>query len=1167
MPAPAEKGQRDDELNVRPQDDEARDESGKDDSGKSQKTEKKNHEQPRVDQAKIDQVRAQMYETFGLPDPEAQTLAADKKRFQLINTDPFKTLSEGRVESLKTEDGKYFVSGVTSLDKEHLQNIFEEQGIKLQIEFPKDWNKRSSPEKRSWLRKQGIEVIPAIAGESGEDDTSDWLEKLPDSSEVSSDLANYIREIEKIGKGERAPQDKYSALQNIDENLTSALVKGGITADEASINQVQEAISEGLSATGRQTLRDSRMYDDSERRHLANNEGKSAKEAAENVLNLAKDNRTSGADWDSAVAAFKGKVEEVKNLAEAQTPADYMKANDIVNGLELAKAGNKDIFQKLPAEIINEFDLAKNKLADLDNKFQRIYNQLSEKEKHDLVGDINIEATIHLKSISAGYSQGLSSAKNRLLTLIGEDDTGIREWRVVKSVNSLDEAVRVNQLTDVPVIWQEAPEKLASVFSQMESMDFSVEELSVVTNKAINLVQGITPDTPEGRNLRDNLVKELEAFRAFHAMRITMERNDMDPERMLEVFQQYFDDETWEHFEERFSRDSKNREFVRGEGDNVEKVNLFDSAFSDYSERLRQERIKMNMVQELSRRAIANPFSESEIRAVAESMNHQVTDEFKSNLERLRQYFAMKTEEYIADPKNELGGKSIDEIWGRKKTINGQNGIKITHKLVQEWHQKQTMQGAFGYVEKDDIEFLAKGGLDLLDESDRVRQILAENNIDLSTDEGIKKAEALLCERTYLSLRQEEQKNLLATEIKNSGVKLRLSDGIIVNCDPDDLINSGFLDSVNSNAYYITWMFQWSNYDSIRVYSRDTNSGLDDDFESIVFHQNTNMFWGRHVDHIWEFYHDTNENRGRPKENDVNRLWKQHLPGKHHYLFPQNSLMVRWTENFMSEDQKKDLERRTQEEMRKWDFDNAKYHEEFYSWMRNAMMMDMIENGEVSMSAEDNKVKFSEIMKQGKVKKFEMIDVFVDRGKHKKYAGPDAFQAYLANPTDDRFVEINDKTKVFYSTRGARQFPWMTLATRAHWDVNSNHRLRLFNVPDLRSAEMENTMNVLEARGDMERKQTEHEKRKLLGFKGVNIGGTMGIPKVAGFEAPGTLGALLGTTPFRRTRQMLEFGRKSAWEAKHVPLVLPFFAIFGFIWGGFTEFLKQSVNQASGRQR
>src|SRR3989344_5558582 len=119
------------------------------------------------------------------------------------------------------------------------------------------------------------------------------------------------------------------------------------------------------------------------------------------------------------------------------------------------------------------------------------------------------------------------------------------------------------------------------------------------------------------------------------------------------------------------------------------------------------------------------------------------------------------------------------------------------------------------------------------------------------------------------------------------------------------------------------------------MYSRDTVSNLDDDFEALVFHQNTNMFYGRHIDHIWEFYHDTNENRGRAKENDVNRIWKQFLPGKHHYLFPQNSLMGRWMDMFISEDQGKEIDRRAEEMMSQWDFDNEKYHGEYFEWMKH----------------------------------------------------------------------------------------------------------------------------------------------------------------------------------------------------------------------------------------
>src|SRR3990167_4693202 len=250
MPAPAEKGKSPDELNVHSQDDETRgDESGKDDSGGSQK---KDHEKPPVDQAKIDKVRAQMYETFGVPDPEAHTSAADKTRFHLLNTDKFKTLSDGRVESLKTEDGKYFVSGVTSLDKEHLQNIFEEQGINLQIEFPKDWNTRPDIEKRRWLREQGISVVVPIRG----GDVNDFMADLPDEGAVAGDLGNYIREIKRVATGARSSQDKSSALQNIEQELTNTKLRGGLTASDGSIVQVQEALSKGINDFGIEAMRE-----------------------------------------------------------------------------------------------------------------------------------------------------------------------------------------------------------------------------------------------------------------------------------------------------------------------------------------------------------------------------------------------------------------------------------------------------------------------------------------------------------------------------------------------------------------------------------------------------------------------------------------------------------------------------------------------------------------------------------------------------------------------------------------------------------------------------------------------------------------------------------------------------------------------------------------------
>lgn len=1135
------------------------------------------NKEPEIDQEKVDRTLADLRQTA----QEAATNSGRKTKSSQ-SRQQFETLGDENVEVLKTED-KYYVAGVRSLDKSSLKKLFSAKGIDKDIEFPSDWDKKSTEAKTKFLKQQGVMVITAMPGGAGEEDQLKWLEKLPDASKAPAEVAKYISEIEKLGRSERPDANKLNALSNIDQNLVDAILKGEIDGSSAEVARVQEALSEGISSTAAGAMRESPEAAMAAGYGRRGREGFTrdsefevpTKEAADSLFSLAREGKTTGAEWDEALKNVHDRISEIEKLAEAPVPNDYKKAHFFAKGIQDSIEGDKSAFEKLPEEVKSKLESARMFLKDLDAKFQRILNGKTKQEQHKLIGDIDSDAAIYLKQISAGWGETIDTAKGALLRKIGDDAAtkDIREWRVLKSMDSLEEAVRVRQLTEPPVIWREVPEKLKSVYSQMESTDFSVEELQVVTNEAIQLVRSITPDDPEGRKLRDQLVDELEAFRAFHSMRITMERNDMNPERMLEIFQTYFDDDTWMHFAERFSKDARAREFVvlkKGEDGKyidengnptdheslaveTEKVNLFDIAFSQYSERLRRDRINMNIVEQLTKRAIGNSLSDAQIREIAKSMNHKFDDDFRNRVEGLRQYFFEKTEEAIKNTAA-LRGSSVDDVWGRKRLINGVESLKgpfgFNHMLIQNWHQKETLQGAFGMVGEGDIADLVKSkGMD-------------PTNKDL-VDEARKK----YLNKTYLAVRREEMTDALGKELEEQGVKVELKDGSTIDASLDDLRQSGFINSVDSNAYYTSWMFEWSNYDSIRIYSRDTTSGLDDDFEGLVFHQDTHMFYGRHIDHIWEFFHDSNENRGRAKENDVNRLWKQYLPGKHKYLFPQNSLMVRWTEHFMSQEQKEDLNIRTKEAMKNWDFDNKKYHDEFVGWMRTAMMMDMIENGEVAMSAVDNRRKFSQVVKEGRIKKFEMIDVFADRNKHIKYAGTDAFQAYLANPTNERFIELNDKTKTFYSTRAARQFPWMTLAFRAHWEVNSRHRRRLFDTENLTAVAGEHVVEALQARGDMERKQVEHEKRKLFGFKSMTLGGAMGVPKVAQFETPGAFGAMLGTTPFRRIRQTLEFGRKTAWEGKHVPLVLPLFFFFGAIWGGFTEFLKQGVRQTSGGQR
>ena len=1152
----------DDEPRISIEEDESLVKNGESkDSGRKKDTTKKGKEQKEeVDQKKVGEALAPLKESAAKIEAHGR-LSKGAKGHGEAQLKQAMVDKETDTQVFQDAKGEYVVVG-RDFGKQSVEKLLKGLGLGDEIKLPEDWNHKDFWQKRRWLIEKGVEIAQAVGGgaDGDEAEAKDWLEDLPDSSEVSSDLAPYVREIENVGRSTRSVEYKHDSLRNIEDSIRNAVLEGKLSGEAQEVQNVRQALEKGISnlafrASSRVGEADMMEMGrrGSEFRHDRQFEIPT-KEACDKLLNLAKEGKTSGAEWDEALNKIDSLLKGVEELVAMDKPSDFKKAYFIAKGLENAFYENAELTESLPGNIKNRiesvFEPDNGLLSRLDKKFNSQFNMMDKKRQHALVGDIDSNSTTYLKMISGGWGTTLEVAKGELLRMIGEDNTGFREWRVIKHIEGLEQSVRVKQSTEVIPIWKEIPEKLTTVFSQMESMDFSVEELGAAANEAITLVRSIAPDTPEGRSLRDDLVAQLEAFRAFHSFRITMERNDMNPEQMLSVFQQYFDDETWEKFADRFSRDDRFRKFVDAKG---ESANLFDNSFSLYSERLRQDRIKMNMVEELTKRAISNPLSDAEIRAIARSMNQEVTDTFRNDLERIRQYFVLKTQAYIDNPKNGISGSSVEDVWGRKNKIGDKYGIYVTHELIQEWHKKQTLQGAFGYFEKEDIDFLANGGFELLDEGDNIRRILDEKEVDLKNDDGRKKAEEILVGRSYLSLRQEELKKDLANQLKELGLQVRPDEGSEpIPVDIGTLDKGGFLDSVNKNAYFTTWMFEWSNYDSIRVYSRDTNSGLDDDFESLVFHQSTNMFWGRHIDHIWEFYHDTNENRGRPKENDVNRIWKQNLPGKHHYLFPQNSVMVRWTENFMSEDQKREINRRTEQMVRDWDFDNSKYHSEFVSWMRNVVIMDMIENGEVSMSMADNDKKFSEVVKAGKIKKFEMIDVFVDRNKHLKYAGPDAFQAYLANPGESIFIDINNKTKVFYSTRAARQFPWMTLATRAHWEVASKHRRRLFDAPNLTAADGENLIDTLEGRGDMERKQSEKEKRKFFGFN-----------ELAGAQ----FSEFLGTTPFRRIRQTLEYSRRLGWETtKGAPLLLVG-AFFAGVWGGFVEFVKQFPRQVTGGGR
>ncbi len=993
-----------------------------------------------------------------------------------------------------------------------------------------------------------------------DEDMPSWLEELPDVETAPEGLKKFIRQTIRVGSRARSAASEYNNLQVIEKAINEAILSGEFDDTDPAVEKLEEAISKHLDGLEKFTegVRGPRSLVEARTR-----------KTVETLLTLASEGITSGDEWNNTRAELDHSMARVQALIDAEELVGFDYAFDVDKAItDLLVLRRRDL-EKLPEDTLKELRVFTHKkegmLAQLDAKFRRVFNDLTDDEREKLIGDIERTGNSYLKQIISGYGVTPEEAKKRLADLAG--DNPVRQWRVLKKIKGIDDAVRVYQLTESTGIWEEAPEQIDNVYKFIENTDFSVDDLRIYINKALTILESVPTNIPEGRALRTKLTKELEAFRAFHTLRITLENNDMDPGDLLGAFRSYFDDETFVYFVSRFGRDEHSRQFVIFKKDEKgryidedgkpvdikeaadfvkvarEEVNLLDIGFELYSEQLREDRINMNIVEEMTKHAIESPFDGATMGMFEKWLGMPLNDDLRGRIELLRLYFAEKTRAKINDPKNgDLAGMSVDEVWGRKKTLHTPDGREVdlldfTNELIRDWHTKTTLQGAFGIVSKDDL-------------------------ADLAKEFGIteKEANARFLRKSFLDIRRDQVLAKLVQRIEDEGLDLRIDVGegeLPKEVDFETLKEAGFLESVNNNSYQLAWIIEWSNYDSIRIYSRDSKSKLRDDYDSVVYHQNTNFFFGRQIDQGWEFYHETNENRGRPKENDVNRIWKQYLPGKHSWIFPQNNVMTRWAGFFTTPEQNREIERRTRSMMQEWDFDNEKQHKEYYTWMKNVVTRDMIESGEISFGKGSKK--FSEVANDVKLRKFEYIDVFIDRGKHVKFTNPEVFQDYLATPTDGLFMEINDKVKGFYSTRDARLFPWMTLAIRAHLEITMKHIQDLFGGKNYTTASREELIDDLVLNGNMEKQAGHKEMRKWLGFSEVTIGGSWGIPKLKTFKLP----EFFGTLPFRRARQNMEGKRKGGWESRFLIIAL---FIAGFT-AGLVEFAKQLPAQAFPRSQ
>ncbi len=832
----------------------------------------------------------------------------------------------------------------------------------------------------------------------------------------------------------------------------------------------------------------------------------------------------------TAIDSFNRAVEakrflEVYEFVRAIEDAEYLTEKPLTGDPTREKEALDTI---LSEERRNQFKKASD---NLDSEFQTLYDKLDNKQRGIVFKDLELALGTELIGVKAGW-RPFERARAAIFHVVetgksrekGLGLDGIREWQATKGLYGAEEQVATELLTRPPARWEDVPEHIASIYQFLESGDFSIDELQIKMNQSIQLLEAVPVTTKKSQEMRERLVSELEAVRAFHSFRISMERGDMNPEKVTGVFETYFTNETWKNFVDRFDHDVRQRQFIDKDGN---PVNLFDEAQKLYFRRLQTERVRMNKIQEMTRRGLdldsSNPdelwiIKWMTLKQVLSDLGKELNDAEKvKNLERVAELKSRikNLEDIKKEPRKEnaldkffetLSGeerqdrlKRINGVWCTDEDFNKKLYCD-TEAAINDWYEQNTLLGALGHIGQ------RRGEM-----QEELRDRLIELGLKVKDEKG---TETALVDE----LGQEE------SEISN------------------------FLRSVDFNAYNFSWTMAWSDFDGIRIYGRD---GKDPErIRAYAFNQSSHMFFGRHIDHVWEFF--TNERRGREAgEDEVNEIIRKKFPGKHHNLFPSNRTMVRFTKFFASDAQLAEIGRRAQRLMNQIDFKhpNPEYNSYFQSWAENVVTAEMIDSGELDFTAKN----FSDTA--GGMKKYEMSDLFYDRQYNLNYLKRENFQAYMRSPTNSNFKRINDADTIFYSGRDFRLFPWMELAFRAHWEVQSKHMQRLFNKLNMSAASAEELVEVFIANGVMERKQGEKIKRDLFGLKEVAIGGSWGIPRLGTLQFTD----ILGTTPFRRLRQWSEAARRLSWEAKWLPLG----ASLAGIWEAIIAFFKQLPKELS----
>ncbi|OGD96285.1 hypothetical protein A3B52_00140 [Candidatus Curtissbacteria bacterium RIFCSPLOWO2_01_FULL_41_28] len=884
---------------------------------------------------------------------------------------------------VKVEDG-YQLYGLDDLEPETVKTFLEKAGVDVDLAEPDDWRQKSPAQKIQWYKEAAnLEVTTGLAIGGA---------KWPNNYLVDAHTA-----------GER--------LKELDAEKEANPVNFHTKKWESDMEELVEHLRNLKTGRPNEILQ-----------RLIRNPGDSGmKKALEFLFEHA---RECGDSTHPKFEVFESRF--VFNLDET--------IKDFVARAE--GSGQMDLIDS----IIDPND--RTEISNLRDQINGYFKQ-KEKDKQDedpqglakLYVTLEQNLAAYYKSLQSGWWPDIAEAEQKTFETVAREshrellrgEQGLLAWRAVVQIENMRRSHQAGYERATPLDWKEAMTNTKRNLLFIESQDAPSAQIEDAIRRVVGIADDLTAQIPklegDDKEKAENMLKDINEYKdsvvAIYNWRTTMEGESMNPEKVLATFgSPLWKDVTFKYYFKRFAKDHLDREFTDHQG---QQFNLLDKAMSMYFKRFREERLRMNKIEELT-------------------------------LGELDPNSADQDERWIADWM-QTRGYDLKKEWGRN--------MAHTEQAIAEWYRQNTLLGAHG---------VDNNSRDLLD----LRRVELREALIAELKKGI---QGLLPQTQELTRRIEEfEQSGLLKQVTNNAYNLTFAMGafseydIIRIWDREKNWFGGrkrLGEVVKSQDSRRWWGWHVDHYAEFLHFEPRGRAGR----------------FGRNLDtnYILQKHMMGKRRNILPNNRLLVKLINDNLSNEKYQLsldMTGNDLTLekQINQKIANLENHESLDIGTLSgDLKTWDHGAGDDRGFAKGWAT----AELIDFGDVSFE----NVHWSEVfdVDDPNISKFNMGDWWFDRMATGKAFAPNMMQRYLQTPNTKQFFEVNSDEN-FYSKREIRLKPWMKLVMPAHFEIGKWWR-KWYKLPyNMSHAEKEQVVDYSAQTNRIDAKYHHELKIKHLGW-------------------------------------------------------------------------------------